>query len=70
MRIERKRLPAVTGTSIGDCYHLWGRVDGGLGEQGGHTAAPTVCLGTGMKSSITLLDYMWLSHVQNARRYI
>lgn len=62
LRITRKRLLAVTGASIGYCYHLWGRVPGGLGEQGGHAAAPTVCLGTGMKSSVPLLDYMWLSH--------
>lgn len=62
-RIERKRGPAVTGTSGGDCYHLWWRVDGGLGEQGGHTAAPPVCFGTRIKHYISLLNYTWLSHM-------
>lgn len=66
-RIERKRVPAETGTSGGDCYHLWGRVDGGLGEQGGHAAAPPVCFGTGIKRYIALLDYMWLSHMHKCK---
>lgn len=58
---------AAPGTSGGDCYHLWGRVDEGLGEQGGHTAAPPVCFGTGMKCYIALLDYMWLSHMHKCK---
>ena len=42
---------------------MGGEADGGLGEQAGHTAAPPVCFGTGMKRYIALLDYMWLSHM-------
>lgn len=57
----------MTGTSGGDCYHLWARVDGGLGEQGGHTAAPPVCFGTEMKRYIALLDYMWLTHMHKCK---
>lgn len=60
-------MPVVTCTSGRDCYHLWGRADGALGEQGGHTAAPTVCFGTGMKRYIALLDYMWLSHMHKSK---
>lgn len=34
----------VKGTSGGDCYHLWVRVDVGLGKQGGHTHCSSTSL--------------------------
>lgn len=47
---RNKTVLEVKGTSGGDCYHLWERVDVGLGKQGGRThthtqaAAPTSLL--------------------------